>query len=93
MNAQSILPSRLHHNAYVVKDLEVTRQFYEDMLKMPLTQTWCEKTDLFGKERVYCHCFFTIGDDSSLAFFSLRIQKTSQSSVRTCHFRVFAISL
>ena len=69
MNAQSFLPSRLHHNAYVVKDLEVTRQFYEDLLQMPLTQTWCEKTDLFGKERVYCHCFFTIGDDSSLAFF------------------------
>ncbi|MGA0935977.1 MAG: VOC family protein [Pseudohongiellaceae bacterium] len=69
MNAQNNLPSRLHHNAYVVKDLERTRQFYEDMLGLPLTATWCEKTDLFGKERTYCHCFFSIGDESSLAFF------------------------
>jgi len=69
MNAQSMLPSRLHHNAYVVKNLEVTRQFYEDLLGLPLTATWCEKTDLFGKERTYCHCFFSIADDSALAFF------------------------
>ena len=52
MNAHNKLPSRLHHNAWVVKDLERTRQFYEDLLGLPLTATWCEKTDLFGKERV-----------------------------------------
>jgi len=69
MNAINTLPSRLHHNAYVVKDLETTRQFYEDLLGFRHTATWCEKTDLFGKERVYCHCFFSIADDSSLAFF------------------------
>jgi glyoxylase I family protein len=69
MNAQSKLPSRLHHNAWTVKNLETTRQFYEDMLGLPLVATWCEKTDLFGKEREYCHCFFGIGDESALAFF------------------------
>jgi hypothetical protein len=36
---------------------------------MPLVATWCEKTDLFGKERVYCHCFFALSDGSALAFF------------------------
>jgi catechol 2,3-dioxygenase-like lactoylglutathione lyase family enzyme len=69
MNAINTLPSRLHHNAYVVKNLETTRQFYEDLLGFRHTATWCEKTDLFGKERTYCHCFFSIADDSSLAFF------------------------
>jgi glyoxylase I family protein len=69
MNAQSKLPSRLHHNAHVVKNLEVTRQFYEDLLGLRLTATWCEQTDLFGKLRTYCHCFFSIADESSLAFF------------------------
>ena len=26
------LPARLHHNAYVSRDLEATRHFYEDVL-------------------------------------------------------------
>jgi glyoxylase I family protein len=65
----SKLPSRLHHTAYVVKDLEATRHFYEDILGMPLVATWCEQEELFGKERTYCHCFFGIGDGGALAFF------------------------
>ena len=63
------LPSRLHHTAYVTKDLEATRAFYEDLLGMPLIATWCEQEELFGKERTYCHCFFGIGDGGALAFF------------------------
>lgn len=63
------VPSRLHHNAYVVADLERTRKFYEDLLGLPLVATWCEKDELFGKERVYCHCFFELADKSALAFF------------------------
>ncbi|MBO9517772.1 MAG: VOC family protein [Porphyrobacter sp.] len=63
------LPSRLHHTAYVTKDLEATRAFYEDVLGLPLTATWCEKDFLFGKDRTYCHCFFGIGDGGALAFF------------------------
>jgi len=63
------LPSRLHHTAYVTKDMEATRHFYEDILGLPLTATWCESDMLFGKERTYCHCFFGIGDGGALAFF------------------------
>lgn len=65
----SKLPSRLHHTAYVVKDLEATRHFYEDVLGMPLIATWCEQEELFGAVRTYCHCFFGIGDGGALAFF------------------------
>jgi len=63
------LPSRLHHTAYVTKDLEKTRAFYEDVIGMPLVATWCEKDELFGAERTYCHCFFGLGDGGALAFF------------------------
>ncbi len=61
--------SRLHHNAHVTRDLEAVRKFYEDIIGFPLVATWCEKTDLFGKERTYAHCFFDIGDGECLAFF------------------------
>ena len=63
------VPNRLHHTAYVSKDLEATRHFYEDILGMPLVATWCEQEELFGKERTYCHCFFGLNDGSALAFF------------------------
>ena len=63
------LPSRLHHTAYVSKDLEATRKFYEDVIGLPLIATWCETDLLFGAERTYCHCFFGLGDGGALAFF------------------------
>ncbi len=61
--------NRLHHTAYVSKDLEATRAFYEDFLGFPLAATYCEKDELFGKERTYCHLFFEMGDGGALAFF------------------------
>src|SRR5258707_4326759 len=63
------LPSRLHHTAYVTRDLEATRKFYEDLIGLPLLATWCEVDELFGAERVYCHLFFGLGDGGALAFF------------------------
>ena len=67
--ATTLLPSRLHHTAYVTKDLEATRAFYEDVIGLPLMATWCETDVLFGAERTYCHCFFGLGDGGALAFF------------------------
>lgn len=65
----AMLPTRLHHTAYVVKNLEATRHFYEDLLGFPLVATWCEQEELFGRERIYCHCFFGLADGSAMAFF------------------------
>jgi glyoxylase I family protein len=65
------LPSRLHHNAYVVKDHEANRRFFEDLLGIPLVATWCEKsfsTEL-GREVEFCHTFFGMEDGGALAFF------------------------
>ncbi len=67
----SKLPSRLHHNAYPVKDHEKNRRFFEDLLGIPLVATWCEKgyNDAVGREVEFCHTFFGMGDGSALAFF------------------------
>jgi glyoxylase I family protein len=69
MSSKPVIQSRLHHNAHVTTDMEAVREFYEEIIGFPLVATWCEKTDLFGKERVYMHCFFEIGDGECLAFF------------------------
>jgi catechol 2,3-dioxygenase-like lactoylglutathione lyase family enzyme len=63
------LPSRLHHNAYVTRDMEATRKFYEEVIGLPLVATWSESDELFGALRTYVHCFFAIGDGGALAFF------------------------
>jgi glyoxylase I family protein len=63
------LPTRLHHTAYVSRDLEATRKFYEEVIGLPLLATWCEKDVLFGAERTYCHLFFGLADGGALAFF------------------------
>ena len=69
MATSARLPSRLHHTAYVSRDLEATRRFYEDVIGLPLLATWCEKDVLFGAERTYCHLFFGLADGGALAFF------------------------
>ena len=67
----SKLPSRLHHNAYVVRDHEVNRRFFEDLLGIPLVATWCEKNYSADMQREveFCHTFFGMADGGALAFF------------------------
>lgn len=71
----SQLPARLHHTAYVTKDQDATRAFYEDIIGLPLVATWSEADELFGAERVYCHTFFGLEDGSALAFFQFANQE------------------
>mgnify|MGYP000859599251 CR=1 FL=1 len=59
------LPQRLHHNAYVCEDQERTRQFYEDVIGLPLLATWIEEPEFAhvpGKRLTYSHTFYGIGD-------------------------------
>lgn len=72
------LPSRLHHTAYVTRDLEATRKFYEEIIGLPLVATWCEVDELFGAQRVYCHLFFGLGDGGALAFFKFANQQDEE---------------
>jgi glyoxylase I family protein len=64
-------PQRLHHYAFVVRDQETTRRFFEDVLGLPLVATWCEKTfnAELQREVAYCHTFFALADGGALAFF------------------------
>src|SRR6516162_2789000 len=77
------LTSRLHHTAYVTRDLEATRKFYEELIGLPLVATWCEKDELFGAERVYCHLFFALADGGALAFFKFahNVDKETQQGI------------
>ena len=65
-------PERLHHHAYVVKDQETNRRFFEDLLGIPLTATWCERhfSPWVNREVAFCHTFYSLGDGSALAFFA-----------------------
>jgi glyoxylase I family protein len=65
-------PERLHHHAYVVRDQEKNRQFFEDTLGIPLTATWCERhvSPWVDREVAFCHTFYSLGDGGALAFFS-----------------------
>ncbi len=78
MTSATMLPSRLHHTAYVSSNLEKTRQFYEEIIGLPLLATWCESDELFGEERTYCHVFFGLGDGGALAFFQFARQKDQE---------------
>jgi catechol 2,3-dioxygenase-like lactoylglutathione lyase family enzyme len=64
------VPTRLHHAAYVCRDLEQTRRFYEDILGWPMVAAWRECDKVFGEDELYyCHLFFQIADGGALAFF------------------------
>ncbi|HUN45801.1 MAG TPA: VOC family protein, partial [Stellaceae bacterium] len=63
---------RLHHHAVRTDDMEKTRHFYEDLLGLPLVASMkgaIRSPD--GKDIPFLHCFFELGDGSSLAFFQL----------------------
>ena len=78
MAQSQTLPIRLHHNAYVTRDQEKTRRFYEDVIGMPLVATWCETDELFGKMRTYCHTFYGMADGGALAFFQFEDSKDQE---------------
>ena len=63
------LPERLHHHAYVVRDHEANRHFFEDILGIPLVATWCEQAEVQGRPTAMCHTFFAMADGGALAFF------------------------
>lgn len=74
---------RLHHNAYPIKDQEVTRHFYEDIIGLPLVASWAEKAELEGAMRTYIHTFYELADGSALAFFQMASEKDREEIGRS----------
>lgn len=72
VQARVTRPRRLHHAAWVTRDMEQTRRFYEDVIGLPLTATWAERHPETGRE--YCHTFFEFADGGALAFFQFADQ-------------------
>jgi glyoxylase I family protein len=55
----------------VVKDQEVTRRFFEDILGIPLVATWRERAfnPTLKRDIAFCHTLYALADGSALAFF------------------------
>jgi glyoxylase I family protein len=73
-------PRRLHHAAWATRNQEATRQFYEDVVGLPMTACWSEKTPT-GRE--YCHTFFEIGDGGAVVFFQWADQDENRIELKS----------
>jgi catechol 2,3-dioxygenase-like lactoylglutathione lyase family enzyme len=63
---------KLNHFAYRCRDAEETRQFYEDLLGLPLVHIIQEDyVPSTGEYNPYTHIFFEMRDGSYVAFFDL----------------------
>lgn len=74
---------QFHHHAFRTADMEKTRQFWEDVLGMPLIGTFVETTDPVTEEPSnYIHTFFEMADGTALAFFQFQEDKYPPSKIR-----------
>ena len=73
---------QFHHHAFRTADMEQTRQFYEDVLGMPMTGVFVETTDPVTEEPSnYIHAFFELSDGSALAFFQFQDGLYKESAI------------
>jgi glyoxylase I family protein len=84
----------------VVRDQEVNRVFFEDVLGIPLTATWCERhfSPWVSREVAFCHTFYSLGDGGALAFFSFaddevyrKCQAAVPAEIRNFHHVAFKV--
>jgi glyoxylase I family protein len=74
---------RFHHHAFRTNDMEKTRQFYEDVLGMPMIGVFVETTDPVTEEPSnYIHAFFELADGSALAFFQFQEGLYKETAIR-----------
>lgn len=75
---------QLHHYAYRARDAEETRQFYEDILGLPMYHII--QSDIVPSTGEYCpytHFFFRLQDGSFIAFFDLGDDEAALPSPNT----------
>ena len=74
----------LHHFAWRCRDAEQTRQFYEDLLGLPLVHVIRqEHVPSTGEWCPYVHLFFAMRDGSAIAFFDLGDNEAAAPSPNT----------
>ncbi|EBA07806.1 VOC family protein [Sagittula stellata] len=74
----------MYHYSFPCRDGEETRQFYEDLLGLPLvTCMQADKVPSTGEEKPYAHFFFEMGDGSYMAFFDLGENEMPKPSPNT----------
>src|SRR5438552_4738629 len=75
---------QLHHVAYRCRDAEETRQFYEDILGLPLYHIiQSDHVPSTGEYCPYTHFFFRLQDGSFIAFFDLANDEAALPSPNT----------
>ena len=75
---------QLHHYAYKARDAEETRQFYEDILGLPLYHIiQSDYVPSTGEYCPYTHFFFRLQDGSFIAFFDLGDDVKAEPSPNT----------
>ena len=75
---------QLHHFAYKARDAEETRQFYEDILGLPLYHIiQSDYVPSTGEYCPYTHFFFRLKDGSFFAFFDLGDDVKAEPSPNT----------
>jgi glyoxylase I family protein len=57
------------HFAFACRDPQATRDFYENLLGMPLVTALVFEDDIVMKGETYCHFFFEMADGNFIAFF------------------------
>ena len=74
----------LHHIAYRCRDAEQTRQFYEDLLGLPLVHVVrADSVASTGEHCPFIHLFFEMTDGSCVAFFDLGDNQAAAPSPNT----------
>jgi catechol 2,3-dioxygenase-like lactoylglutathione lyase family enzyme len=75
---------KLHHFAWRCKDAQVTRQFYENLLGLPLAHVIrADHVPSTGEYCPYVHIFFQMKDGSFIAFFDLGDNTAATPSANT----------
>jgi catechol 2,3-dioxygenase-like lactoylglutathione lyase family enzyme len=86
---------RMHHIAYVVKDHEATRHFYEDILGIPLIAAWSEIQEypnFPGRKIEFLHTFYGLDNGACIAFFGYRdpeVYETLKPRLGVAHLAIY----
>ena len=65
-------PKNVHHQAYLCRDAEQTRWFYEDVMRFKLVAALgFESSPGSGEPLEYMHLFFEMGNGDHIAFFDI----------------------